>query len=670
MDVSAHTPAEARPSEGAPPAKWWAKAAATLDTWAKNLGAYFTEHDPTFRNAVLPALVVASLLYVRSPFSNYIFDEQEALLANPYVNGSGLRFLDAFRRDFWGLPPDRTIGSYRPLPNLVWRLLWHVSTAPFVHHLVNVIVHAANAALVASLVFVVTRRRAQGWLAGGFFVCAAVLTEAVSGVVGIADVFGGLGVLLALHALRLPATERHRPAISLLAPAGVFAGLMLGLLSKESAIIGVPLLGWASLALSPALHPARPLRGLRALSTVLAAVSALVVYTYLRRHFFPVAMPDEALSPLPASEPLHRRAAHAFLAWFQQPHLPEDPINNPLVDADAPHRLAGALRVYARGLGQLALPLRLSGDYSFPAEPIPNRVVFPESVIGGALLALPPVAAVFAWGISLVREWRERRALPRAGESGARATWMPSVCFGHAALVAVGLLWIPVAYFPHSNIPVILPTVRAERFWYMPALGAAFIVGPLIAWFLQRTTSGIWRGALVAWFAFQAFSARWHALDYADDLAFWRATMHAVPESAKAQLNYSVMVGARDYRDALAQRLAANKRALELAPRWAMAHVYLGDTLCRMGKAGEGWASYVRGFELAPNDSNLIALGLQCLWDKKSIETHREELLSMVNEHPGSWLAFLASDIVHNGKEHDGVQKQYRPRSYDGGPKE
>jgi hypothetical protein len=78
----------------------------------------------------------------------------------------------------------------------------------------------------------------------------------------------------------------------------------------------------------------------------------------------------------------------------------------------------------------------------------------------------------------------------------------------------------------------------------------------------------------------------------------------------------------------------------------------------------------VRGFELAPNDSNLVALGLQCLWDKKSIDSHKDELLRMASDHPGSWLAFLASDIVQNGKEHDGVQKQYRPRSYDGGPKE
>jgi hypothetical protein len=656
MQVSAPSPVDARPEGLAPPVPGrFGKLRSALDAAAGSLRVYFTERDPTFKNAILPALVVTAMLYVRSPLSNYIFDEQEALLANPYVNGHGLGFLDAFRRDFWGLPPDRSIGSYRPLPNLVWRLLWHVSTAPFVHHLVNVIVHAVNAALVASFVFAVVGRRAQGWLAAAFFVSAAVLTEAVSGVVGIADVFGGLGVLLALQALRL----------SWLSPLAVFGGLTVGLFSKESAIVGVPLIAWAAFVLAPVLHPGRPLRGLRAFAIGLSALTALIAYTYLRRRYFPVALPAEDLEALPATAPAYQRAFHAFLGWFRQPHLPEDPINNPLVDADIPHRVAGALRVYARGLGQLALPITLSGDYSFPAEPIPDRVVSPESVLGGALLVLPPVAALGTFVHALFRELRER-AKASLGASGDVA-WNPSVCLRHAALVAVGLLWIPIAYFPHSNIPVILPTVRAERFWYMPAIGAAFLVGPGLVWLLKQKSSPVLHGALVAWFAFQAFSARWHALDYTDDLVFWRATMHSVPKSAKAQLNYSVMVGARGD---LQERLTANKRALGLAPRWAMAHVYLGDTLCRLHRSAEGWPSYVRGFELAPNDSNLIALGLQCLWDEKSIEPHRDELIDMVSKHPGSWLAFLASDIVYNGKEHDGVQKQYRPRSYDGGPKE
>lgn len=616
---------------------------------AQSTAAYFTGHEPRFRHAFAPALLVAALLYTRSPLSNYIFDEQEALLANPYVNGNELGFLDAFRRDFWGLPPDRSIGSYRPLPNLVWRLLWHVSSAPFLHHLVNVVVHALNAAIVASFVFALTRRKLSGWLAGAFFVSAALLTEAVSGVVGIADVFGGLGVLLALQALRL----------GVLAPLGVLGGLAVGLLSKESAIVGVPLVAWAALVFAPALHPARPARVLRCLGVTLGAVAALVGYTYLRRAFFPVSLPEELLTPLPPSEPLPRRLLHAFLAWFQQPHLPNDRINNPLVEADLPHRIAGALRVYARGLGQLLLPWRLSGDYSFAAEPVPQKLVFPESVVGALWLVGAPLAGLVMFVVSLVREHWER----------ARGTFelAPSLRFAQQCLLAVGLVWIPIAYFPHSNIPVLLPTVRAERFWYLPAVGACFLLAPLLAFFLTRFRSRYVLYAVVAWFSFQAVRARIHALDYSDDLVFWRSTKNAVPESAKAHLNYSVMVGARGDLD---ERLRENRRALEIAPKWPMAHVYLGDTLCRLHRPAEAWPAYARGFELGPNDPNLIALALQCLWDEKWIESKREELLAMSERHPGSWLAYLASDIVHNGKEHGGVQPKYRPRSYDGGPKD
>src|SRR4051794_37945255 len=173
-----------------------------LSIWFCGLKTYFSEQDPRFLVAFAPAFVLSVLIYVRSPLSNYIFDEQEALLANPYVNGQAGSFLHAFTRDFWGLPPDRSIGSYRPLPDLVWRALWFVSKRPFLHHWVNVVVHAVNASLVAGFVLALTKRRDTAWLAGACFLASAVLTEAVTGVVGIADVFGGLFVIGALVLLQ------------------------------------------------------------------------------------------------------------------------------------------------------------------------------------------------------------------------------------------------------------------------------------------------------------------------------------------------------------------------------------------------------------------------------------------------------------------------------------
>ena len=621
--------------------------------WLLGLKSYFSDQDPKFLTAFAPAFVLSVLIYVRSPLSNYIFDEQEALLANPYVNGQAGSFWHAFTRDFWGLPPDRSIGSYRPLPDLVWRALWFVSHRPFLHHWVNVLVHAVNASLVAGLVLLITRRRDTAWLAGVCFLACAVLTEAVTGVVGIADVFGGLFVLGALSLLGCRLW---------LMSLGVFGAVLLGLFSKESALVAVPLLPWVALVSAPILHPERPRRALRALGAFAASVLALVAYTKFRRHFFPVVSQVDAGVALPASAGALARALSAFLHWFQQPQLPHDPVNNPLVDADLPHRVAGALRVYARGIGQLIFPWTLSGDYSFPQEPSPTRVIFPESVLGGVLMVVPPLAGIALWVVGLVREARLR----------AQQTWpsgMASLAaerLGPLALVAIGLVWLPVAYFPHSNIPVLLPTIRAERFWYLPAFGSACMLAVLFTQLLRGRYK--WGSLAVCVFlGFQALAARWHAFDYTDDLIFWRATHNAAPRSAKAQLNYSVMLGARGQLD---DRLKINAEAMRLAPNWPMAHVYYGDTLCRLKRAEEAWPHYIHGFELAPNDLNLIALGLQCAWEEKIIDRHKDELLALSEKYPGSWLAFLGSDLVYNGVANGGVQKKYRPRAYDEGPKQ
>lgn len=613
-----------------------------LGSALRSLRDYFAEQEPTFWPAFTPALVVSALLFVRSPLSNYIFDEQEALLANPYVNGNGTAFWDALRRDFWGLPPERSIGSYRPIPNLVWRALWRVSQLPFLHHWVNVVGHAVNGALVASLSLTLTRDRSLSWLAGGCFVACAVLTEAVSGVVGIADVLGGLGVLTAIAALRLPMWAM---------PGGVFLGLSFGLFSKESAIVGVPLIGWAALVSAPAFHE-KPRRLLRALMAVVAACAALFVYTEVRRHFFPVSVAHELAAPLPRDTPWLEQSLQQFLRWFRQPQLPNDLINNPLVTAEPAHRIAGALRVYARGLGQLLFPWKLSGDYSFPQEPVPTKLLFSGSIAGAFLLVALPVLGLCSWVYSLIRE-------RRWGDGSAPA-------LGRLRAVAFGAMWLPVAYFPHSNIAVLLPTVRAERFWYLPAFGSALLLAVVLQQCLAKCRPRVGVTLVSAFFAVQMLQARSHACDYSDDLTFWRSTRRAVPNSAKAHLNYSVMVGARGD---LQERLQANRRALELAPEWAMAHVYYGDTLCRMRQPEKGWPHYKKGFELSPNDPNLIALGLQCLWDQHAIEAREAELLALSQRHPGSWLAFLATDIAYYGKEHGGVQKKYRPRSYDEGPK-
>jgi hypothetical protein len=136
----------------------------------------------------------------------------------------------------------------------------------------------------------------------------------------------------------------------------------------------------------------------------------------------------------------------------------------------------------------------------------------------------------------------------------------------------------------------------------------------------------------------------------------------------------------------LAERLHYNQIARDLAPEWAMAHVYYGDTLCRLAnvpdppsdkpdpekrlaRAELAMPHYLKGFALAPNDPNLIALALQCMWEEKIALPHRQPLTALADRHPGSWLSFLVHDTLDHGEKNGGVQKKYRPRSYDEGPK-
>jgi hypothetical protein len=645
------------------------------DTFKQWIRDYFLGDVPSFGLALVPFCFLSMLLFTRHPTkTNFIFDEQEALLANPYVRSIAdahpkFRWIDAFHRDFWGLGPERSIGSYRPIPDLVWRALWGLGArdqTPFLHHWVNVLLHGVNGALVCVLAHALTKRRGVAWIAGAAFTASAVLTEAVSGVVGIADVLGATGTLLALLALTL------RWELMFF---GVIGGTLFGLYSKESALCCVPLVPLGALLLSPNLHPRDPKRWFRAILAFVAAAGAFVFYVYMRRWAFPTAIPNELSAEANAGKPLSGRIFAAILRWYAQPILPKDPLNNPLVNADTPHRIAGALRVYFRGLTQVVFPWTLSGDYSAPQEPIPNPILTPEIVLGGILLILPfPLAA---WlGIRAYSRWKKLPPEPTpepavAADGVPPAPEPPSVRAPDSSLVvAFGALWAVISYFPVSNIPVLLPTVRAERFWYFPVIGTSLMLGVLYGYLIDRFNRRWVVGGVVAFFLFQSFAARRHANDYTDDLSFWDATRKAVPRSAKAHLNYSVMKGARGD---LQTRLDSNKTALDLAPEWPMASVYYGDTLCRLHRAHEAWPYYVKGFELAPNDVNLIALGLQCLWDEKVISQdgpERTELDAMKDRHPGSWLEYLGRDIIDHGDEHNGVDPKYRPRGYNEGPKD
>ncbi|KAM3587532.1 uncharacterized protein V6R79_008198 [Siganus canaliculatus] len=151
----------------------------------------------TGRYAVLAALCV--LCYSNSLHGELVHDDVWAIINNPDVRpGSSLR--NIFSNDFWGkrMADNTSHKSYRPLCILTFKLniLLHGMT-PLYFHMVNVCLHCA----VTCLLMHTCERCAfedsrLPFVTALLFAVHPVHTEAVSGIVGRADVLAGLLFLL------------------------------------------------------------------------------------------------------------------------------------------------------------------------------------------------------------------------------------------------------------------------------------------------------------------------------------------------------------------------------------------------------------------------------------------------------------------------------------------
>jgi tetratricopeptide (TPR) repeat protein len=174
---------------------------------------------------------VAFLVYAPSIAGGFLYDDGNLIARNPSI------------RDLRAI---RTVLAYepaRPILNLTWALNYALGgEAPWHYHLVNVLVHAGSAALLASLFLWMARRlkrsdaQASALLGACLFAATPMATETVAYV---ASRSSALAALFALACLRLAAGVLDGGARSrLLLAFGLF---LLALGTKEEAA-AVPLL--------------------------------------------------------------------------------------------------------------------------------------------------------------------------------------------------------------------------------------------------------------------------------------------------------------------------------------------------------------------------------------------------------------------------------------------
>jgi hypothetical protein len=200
--------------------------------------------------------VLALVCYANALQGDFVFDDTYAITGNADVTSAdGACWLTVLHRifflnDFWGqriaLPFSHK--SYRPLTTLSFRLCHVVGHGRAkTQHSVNVGLHAA----VSVLVFLLARRAGanspSSLLAACWFAAHPVHVEAVTGLVGRADVLCTLFLLLASLSLRRAiAAGRERRWTAVCVCLLVFATL-----SKETGITGILPLSAYLLALSP-----------------------------------------------------------------------------------------------------------------------------------------------------------------------------------------------------------------------------------------------------------------------------------------------------------------------------------------------------------------------------------------------------------------------------------
>jgi hypothetical protein len=170
--------------------------------------------------------VVATALYAITLGGTYIYDDAYRISLDPRVNQPKL-WGQFWTRDWFYGGLDNL---YRPLVSQSFGLqMWLHGDRPWAFHLVNILLHAGVAALVAELA-----RRLAGWrvglIAGLLFACHPVHSEAVAGIVGRAELACAacvIGVMVLF--LKRPMTNARALAI--------FALGVAAMLSKEQGLL-------------------------------------------------------------------------------------------------------------------------------------------------------------------------------------------------------------------------------------------------------------------------------------------------------------------------------------------------------------------------------------------------------------------------------------------------
>ena len=507
--------------------------------------------------------LLAVLPYLNSFPNTFVFDDKIAIVENRLIRS--LRNIPTLlATGYWSQSRSGRSNLYRPLATISYALNYALGGLhPFGYHLVNVLTHLGVSLLLYRLALRLFRSQEGALLAAALFAVHPLHTEAVTGIVGRAELLAAVFFLLAWW-WYMDAGERPRYTLPSL------GALALALLSKENALTlpGVLILYEIYVA------KGRDSEGAPALSAPACRVRDAD------------GCPAQAGGDPRPWNPgvVWRYAAYVGVligyftvrvAVFGGMGLPLPVfLDNPLAHVGPIPRVLTALEVAGRYLLLMLWPGRLSPDYSYNQIPVVYSPWSPGVVLAG-----------LAWGglIGLAC-WSYR---------GKRRAFL---CVGFTL----------VTFSTTSNILAPIGTMMGERLFYLPSAGLCLLAGVawqrLLEW--RRDTPGLVRvrrvGLILLATIVVLLSGRTvlRNRDWRDHATLFERAVEVAPNSAKVRFNLGGAYLQKERYDDAMRELQAS---LAIYPS-AFPHRNLGTLYLRKNESQMAMAEYRKALELDPRD--------------------------------------------------------------------
>jgi protein O-mannosyl-transferase len=497
--------------------------------------------------------VLALLAYANSFHAGFVFDNRAVILEDARLRSFDWSHLNLIlNRPYWW--PIAQTPLYRPLTTLSYLLNYAVignADRPPGYHIVNVMLHVANVWLLFGLVRRLTRRFWAAFFAAAVWAVHPIGTEAVTNIVGRADLLAALGVLGAVLAHLGARESSHREkwiwtAVSALAVA-------IGIFSKESAVAGVGLIVLVDLLWR---------RGstLAGLTTAWLTVTAPVVAFLIQRA---LVLSQASAAPIPL-------------------------VDNPIAGAGFFAGRMTALAVMGKYLA-LLFPGRWSADYSFAQIPLASGTL--ADWIGWIAVGAVTVAALVA-----LKANRDLFFFLAA----AVVCFLPvaNLLFVTGTIMADRLMYLPSAFLIAGIVTALyMAGDRRQRAWLAPALLApAIALCAAVTW----ARNDAWRDDLHLWQA--AVTTAPNSFKAHDSLA------EALYEADPTHANLDRVIEEKEKSLAILATLPASDQPPRVYRAAASYYLERGDWLAsRHAAAADVTHAYQRAAELGEKYVALVA---------------------------------------------------------------